>query len=467
MAEVAYLLLFPYFWIRKMDLMRKYMWRKIVFLLGLCWVAAGAYAQYVVTGGKGTPLKAEQSSGDSAERIEVYLVDGMENVSISYTSSSSSPHQWYRYRNKRLDAEPVASSRNGATSTISGVEDGYGYFVDEGAVSHYVWIVDYSKYTLNLSGLRVSEKSDPCGGVLLAGTGTIEPIYYYWPNTGTRRELPRQFDVVYNTLEYDSESKRYVSKQETAVIEGDLFERSIPAPLCDTEICVHGDYFARHFGKELTLCVDAYQASAVEVHIDTLLVEQEAPNMNTTKSGYCAPAMVQFTAIANTPTAAMFNWEIYPQGEEENTIARFSGEVFEYTFTQAGNFVVRLEVTDQAATCHVEDQVEIEISESYLQIPNAFSPGTTPGVNDEFRVAYKSLVSFKAWIFNRWGVQIYHWTDPAQGWDGKKGGKYVPPGVYFYVIEAEGSDGIHYKRKGDINILRPKTIQEENEIIQE
>ena len=94
-------------------------------------------------------------------------------------------------------------------------------------------------------------------------------------------------------------------------------------------------------------------------------------------------------------------------------------------------------------------------------VPNAFSPGTSPGVNDEFRVVYKSLVKFSCWIFNRWGQLLYHWTDPAQGWDGKKGGKYVSPGVYFYVIEAEGSDGIKYKKKGDINILRPKTINDQ------
>ena len=103
--------------------------------------------------------------------------------------------------------------------------------------------------------------------------------------------------------------KEYTSKQETAVIEGNLFGKSIPAPWCDTEICVKGDYFARHFGKEVTLCIDEYQAAAVDAHIDTLLIEQEAPNMNTTKSGYCAPATVQFSAIANTPTAALFNWE--------------------------------------------------------------------------------------------------------------------------------------------------------------
>ncbi len=425
------------------------------------------YAQYVVTGGNGTPIRAEQSSGDSAERIEVYLVYGMENVTISYTSSNSS-HQWYRYKTKRLEAESVSSVQNGTTSTVYDVEEGYGYFVEEGAVSRYVWIVDYSKYLPNISDLRVSDNSDPCGGLMLTGSDTLSPIYYYWPNTGTRRELPRQFDVTYNTLEYNADEKAYVSKQETAVIEGDLFGVSIPAPWCDTEICVSGDYFARHFGKEITSCIDQYQASAVDVHIDTLLIEQEAPNMNTSKSGLCAPATIQFAAIANTPTAALFNWTIYPEGEEENVLARFTGEEMDYTFNQAGNFTVKLEVSDQTTTCTVEDEVQINVSESYLMIPNAFSPGTTPGVNDEFRVAYKSLVKFEAWIFNRWGVQIYHWNNPAQGWDGKKGGKYVQPGVYFYVIEAEGSDGIIYKEKGDINILRPKTIQEEyDENIQE
>ena len=439
-------------------------YRKISFVISLLMLALSSYAQYIVSGGTGAPVKAEQSSGDSAERLEVYLVYGS-NVSISYSSSSSN-HTWYRYKNRRLDAEKIQSTQNGNTSTVTNVQDGYGYFVDEGSVSKYVWIIDYSKYQPKISNLRVSDKSDPCGGLLLAGDGVIEPIYYYWPNSGARRQLPRQYDVMFDTLEYDQESKSYRSKQETITLKGDLFGSVIPAPLCDTDICVKGDNFARHFGKEMTLCVDMYQAAAVDAHIDTLLIEQEAPNMNNTNSGYCAPATVEFTAVSNQPTAALFNWTIFRDGEEDNPVVRFSGEAMDYTFTEAGNFTVRLEVSDHSTTCTVQDEVQIEISESYLKIPNAFSPGTTPGINDEFRVAYKSLISFKAWIFNRWGMQIYHWTDPAQGWDGKKGGKYVQPGVYFYVIEAEGSDGIKYKRKGDINILRPKTIREENENIE-
>lgn len=72
--------------------------RKILLSLSFVFVAAVSCAQYVVTGGSGSPMKATQSSGDSAERLEVYLVYGMDNVTISYTSSSSSSHQWYRYK---------------------------------------------------------------------------------------------------------------------------------------------------------------------------------------------------------------------------------------------------------------------------------------------------------------------------------------------------------------------------------
>ena len=60
---------------------------------------------------------------------------------------------------------------------------------------------------------------------------------------------------------------------------------------------------------------------------------------------------------------------------------------------------------------------------------------------------------------------MYYWKDPSKGWDGKKGGKYVPHGVYFYVIEATGSDGKPIKKKGSINIFRSKSI--DDEIIEE
>ena len=97
----------------------------------------------------------------------------------------------------------------------------------------------------------------------------------------------------------------------------------------------------------------------------------------------------------------------------------------------------------------------IGIGASDLRIPNAFSPNDD-GVNDVWKVAYRSLLDFKCWIFDRYGNQIFHFTDPSKGWDGKYKGKTVKPGVYYYVIEAKGSDGTKYKKSGDINIVNYK-----------
>jgi gliding motility-associated-like protein len=129
-------------------------------------------------------------------------------------------------------------------------------------------------------------------------------------------------------------------------------------------------------------------------------------------------------------------------------------DVFQETLTESGTFYYRYVCKNANGSCEAMGETyTVSIGESSLICPNAFSPTATPGVNDEWRVQYKSIVKFKCWIFNRWGVQLCELTDPSQGWDGKYKGKNVGTGVYYYVIQAEGSDGKEYKLKGDINII--------------
>ena len=66
----------------------------------------------------------------------------------------------------------------------------------------------------------------------------------------------------------------------------------------------------------------------------------------------------------------------------------------------------------------------------------------------------KSIVEFRAIVFNRWGQKLYEWTDPAGGWDGKFNGKDVAQGVYFVNVKAKGADGRNFHIKRDINLLR-------------
>ena len=155
-------------------------------------------------------------------------------------------------------------------------------------------------------------------------------------------------------------------------------------------------------------------------------------------------------------------WNMSKQPDfSDNELVRFEDDT-EIDFYDSGAYYIRLLVTyTYADGKEVTDESEpyiVRISESELHVPNAFSPNGD-GINDVFKVTYQSLVSFNAYIFNRWGQQVYHWglEDIDNGWDGTYKGKQVKEGVYFIVVEAEGSDGIKYKHKGDITVLRGYT----------
>jgi gliding motility-associated-like protein len=259
-------------------------------------------------------------------------------------------------------------------------------------------------------------------------------------------------------------NKYFKAVSETDTIIGNPFGRFFSiAPYTDTEFVLSGDLFARHFNVEKTVVSDTYTAVALQVTADTTVVSNEyGINQESDNGAYSAPLEVNFTAYANEPVANSFIWKIYLKEDSSKFMLNSRGAELDYVFEKEGKYAIELTVLDRTGTC--EDQsvsYEIEISDFYWDAPNVFSPGTSEGINDEFKIVYRSIVSFKGWIFNRWGNEIFHWTNPELGWDGKKGGKYVASGVYFYVLEAKGSDGKTHKKTGSINILRPKTNKDE------
>ena len=132
-------------------------------------------------------------------------------------------------------------------------------------------------------------------------------------------------------------------------------------------------------------------------------------------------------------------------------------EETEYTFTKAGLHKIVVYATFTKGDELVEYTQEywdetgpmtVSISESKLEMPNAFSPNGD-GINDIYKAkdGYQSLIEFHAYIFNRWGQKLYEWTDPAGGWDGKYKGNDVKDGVYFVLVKAKGADGRKFNIK--------------------
>lgn len=178
-----------------------------------------------------------------------------------------------------------------------------------------------------------------------------------------------------------------------------------------------------------------------------------------------APLIVSFYANPENTVGwhPYFEWRFTKEKETEPYIIRYDEDT-EVTFTKAGttSIVCHAIFTQNNDTIAYTQEfwaertpLSVTISESKLEMPNAFSPNGDQRNDTYCPKTYQSLVKFKATIYNRWGQKLYEWTDPAgDGWDGTFNGKDVAQGVYFCDVTAEGSDGIKYHFRKDVNLLR-------------
>ena len=159
-----------------------------------------------------------------------------------------------------------------------------------------------------------------------------------------------------------------------------------------------------------------------------------------------------------------YEWHFYTEGNSSSPYLIRYEEDTEYTFTKAGTNYIELYATftqGNDTVAYTADYwketgaMSVTISESKLEMPNAFSPNGD-GINDVYKAksTYQSIIDFHAYILNRWGQQLYSWDNPAGGWDGKFHGKDVKQGVYFVLVKAKGADGKTYNIKRDVNLLR-------------
>ena len=212
-------------------------------------------------------------------------------------------------------------------------------------------------------------------------------------------------------------------------------------------------------GKILTLfafCLLATTASA-DIELKATYADKNGVEVVATEDFNAeAPLYVQFTSNpSNLDPAAAIEWHITNTSADIN-VTRYE-ENTSYTFTAAGKNTITLNVVLDGEIIETKS-MNITISDSHLEIPNAFSPNGD-GINDylQAKTNTKSIVEFHAYIFNRHGQKLYDWTDwqtEKSGWDGTHNGHPVKDGVYFVYVKARGADGMEYNIRRDVNLLR-------------
>ena len=303
------------------------------------------------------------------------------------------------------DGKPVASG----TDEI--YPDEGGYYVSDGITqSAPVYVFLYSEPT----SMELSMAAD-CGGTTLTLKGDTKPLTYTRQD-GTQGSYARACSIDYNALAWNTEE--WVDSAATvASTLRPVF--MLPALYGPTPIKLCYDQTVREALGMDSACVE------IDVPIDSIkAVKMQLMSLATTRgkegeksnernrptsqeliasSEYSGPLEVAFYSNP-TPAAQFYKWSIYHSTE---LIVTRNDKDIRYTFSEPGSYRVVCAVNN--ATCASDSmEVTVAIAESYLAVPNVFTPNGD-GKNDEFRVAYRSLKEFHCWVYNRWGKLVYEW----------------------------------------------------------
>ena len=421
----------------------------------MAWI--GVNAQVAFTGDESHKIFEEVPAKNTGLDMVYVLYDSQQNRMQYTAGSSNATVKWYKFgATGGAYAEEITSiERNGNISVLKSVIPNSGYIIEENTNRKYVWVVNYADYRLRVNSIEAVNDGD-CSSATLNVQGEGDAIVYYSIN-GARKVLDRKLKLIYNNLVWNETDLMWNSETQEEELQELKSTISLPAPYCNTTFTLTGDRFLEYWGEGISVTSDEYQTQAVTVTTRAEQEQKEADNQvgggDETTLGGSAPAVITFSAYY-TDAVATKEWQMSHDAEFEEIADRRNEDEITVTFEEAGTTFWRFVCSNATGECSAySDVYQVNIGESMLKCPNAFSPGVTEGVNDEWKVSYKSIVKFKCWIFNTWGVQLCELNDPSQGWDGKYKGKIVKPGVYYYVIDAEGSEGKKYKLKGDINVV--------------
>jgi len=155
---------------------------------------------------------------------------------------------------------------------------------------------------------------------------------------------------------------------------------------------------------------------------------------------FCAALPLTMTAASDN--AAHFRWST---GDTTASISILQGGDFRVTATNACGEATA-EVTWPTVHC------------CRIYTPTVFSPNLD-GVNDVFRLEpfRCPITSFRMQVFSRWGGLVFETTDPEQGWDGRSGNQFLPPGFYVWVATyqlATDPPGSFRQERGGVSLMQ-------------
>ena len=179
------------------------------------------------------------------------------------------------------------------------------------------------------------------------------------------------------------------------------------------------------------------------------------PVANFTANPNCAQITdptVYFTD-QTTANGGPLTWDWTTFGDGTDSTSKIQNPQHTYPYT--GTFYVTLDVKNVYG-CPDSITKPVCITPVWtFYVPNAFSPNGD-GLNDGFIGKGTGIRTYEMWIFDRWGMQLYHCTSMSQPWDGKVQGSEIEcqEDTYVWLIEITDVFWNKHKYIGRVSIVK-------------
>jgi len=356
---------------------------------------------------------------------------------------------WEKYNDQTATFEFYSQeSTDAANSQITGLADGcYRSTVTQGGTTeiYRAWV--FNNWTIAQASITNSD----CESFTLSGNFNSATLRYYDLSNNAPVELPK----VINTEWYEGEVKL------SSVLNFEVFN----PPTENT------DYNLRVFDQYGCIAQSpvTYESIVTKASFTASPMNGEAP------------LTVTFSNTSKNGSPGYYEWFFYRDIDEiKKEIEETGGPVDSiylvayddapvYTYENSGNYLVKLvsKHVSESFTCVDTFLMKnfIVADTSFVIAPNVFTPNGD-GVNDEYVIKYWSMKSIEINIYNRWGKRVHHWesgdvpgfedTRSESVWDGRIGGRYASPGVYYWDVVGRGRDGKRRTDHGFLHLFREK-----------
>ncbi len=417
----------------------------VILLMGFTF--GKSFAQLTAPGSSYTELTQYPQSSTNDP---IFIFCGSEgSLKVNTTMAGEKTFTWELYNSQTGEFDTYFSEvSSGSQSTITQLADG-GYRVtvvsSSGQEVFRGWLFNHS-YTL-----EAGVKESTCDYFSLEAVVTPPATIYFDPLNGTPVTLDSDYEVEWR------EGESTVSRNLNPTI-----------------------YNPPTFDTEYVLTVTDRFGCVTEMPVMYYSIVTKAIFSADPMTGE-APLEVVFTNQSENGDSDGYEWFFFKNLDEIKQISQGStvpvDSIMEvaydhspvYIYENSGIYMVKLvsKKTSEFFTCTDTTYLEthIVVDTSYIAAPNVFTPNGD-GVNDNFVVKFWSMQEVKISIFNRWGrlvhlyensnVQGFRNTWLVSAWDGRIGGRYASPGVYFYVVEGRGRDGQKRWDKGFFHLYRGK-----------